>query len=480
LLGSTLGSSAGDGPVKPPNRLRGLALNPGLIALLVSGLALRLALAYVVFPASGFIGDIKTFARWSLALDRYWPSGFYENVGFVDYPPGALYGLWPVGRIARSLGESFEESLQMASSLVKALPIVADAVVAYVIFRLVIGWVWPGRRAGTMALLAAALYLFNPATIYDSALWGQQEAYGGLVLLLGAAALIRGNSEGAAAVAVMAALVKPQFGVVLLPLVGVMLLKRHLLRPGSGPRHPPWAPRRLAGWLHRYQGWVRLLTSTIVALAVFYAVALPFGIGPLEFVERMTATAGGYADLSVNAYNLWAFVGAGGEAPFFEAFSRSPDTVPLLGPLSGVLIGAVFLVIGYVWAIGRAAARDDRWILLLAVAALTIFFFVLPTRVHERYLVPVFAILPILAVGQRRWAFALVLLAVASVINLHALLAHSEDPFGSTFEEPAFVVLSAGISVAIAAWTAWQLRAGAATSPDAFDHESRTGMPDSA
>ena len=70
------------------------------------------------------------------------------------------------------------------------------------------------------------------------------------MLLLGVAALIRGNSEGAAALAVVAALVKPQFGVVLLPLVAVVLLKRHLFRPGSGPRHPPWAPAvagRLAG-----------------------------------------------------------------------------------------------------------------------------------------------------------------------------------------------------------------------------------------
>ena len=95
-------------------------------------------------------------------------------------------------------------------------------------------------------MAAAALYLLNPVSIYDSALWGQSDAAGALVLLVGLAALIRGNSEGAAAMAVLAALVKPQFGVVLAPLVAFVLLKRHLLRAGSGPRHPTWGPRWLA------------------------------------------------------------------------------------------------------------------------------------------------------------------------------------------------------------------------------------------
>ncbi len=53
-------------------------------------------------------------------------------------------------------------------------------------------------------------------------------------MLLGVAALIRGNSEGAAFLGALAALVKPQFGVVLIPLVAVLLIRRHLLRPGIG------------------------------------------------------------------------------------------------------------------------------------------------------------------------------------------------------------------------------------------------------
>ena len=125
-----------------------------------------------------------------------------------------------------------------------------DIVVGYVLYRLVLGWAWPGRRAEALALGAAALYVYNPVTWYDSALWGQTDAAGALVVLLGVAALVRGNSEGAAFLGVLAALVKPQFGVVLLPLVAVLLIRRHLLRPGIGSTTCP-VGSRVAAWLAR-------------------------------------------------------------------------------------------------------------------------------------------------------------------------------------------------------------------------------------
>ena len=42
--------------------------------------------------------------------------------------------------------------------------------------------------------------------------------------------------------AVLAALIKPQFGVVALPLVGIVLLRRHLFRPDDQPRNPVLLP----------------------------------------------------------------------------------------------------------------------------------------------------------------------------------------------------------------------------------------------
>jgi hypothetical protein len=441
--------------------------------LLLGAFVVRIVIAYVLFPSSGFQSDIDSYASWALTLGQHGPSGFYANAGFSDYPPAYLYLLWPIGLLANSSSDAFAA----ASGLVKLPPMLLDLAVGYVIYRLVLGWSWPGRRAETMALVAAALYLFNPVSFYDSALWGQTDAAGALILLLGVAALVRGNSEGAAALAATAAVVKPQFGVVLIPLVAFMLVKRHLARPGSGPHHPPWGPDAIAGWLERHHGPVRLLTSLAAALAAFFVLALPFGLGILEYLQLMTKTAGGYSYLSVNAFNAWALLGSGGAQPLAESLGWSEDTVPFLGPLPAVAIGAALLVAGYLWGLARAAARDDRWTLLVAITFLAIAFFVLPTRVHERYIFPVIALMPILAVANGRWAIALLLLTLGAFVNLHAVLTigiYGTDnvtslPLGEMFRTRPLIWASALLQTGVGLWAAWQLRPGLRTSPDGFD-----------
>ncbi len=470
---STLAHGVGRSPGEPVRRLRVLAWSPALIVLLLGGLALRLTIAYVLFPSSGFTTDVSSYASWAMTLAEHGPGGFYASAGFADYPPAYLYLLWPVGLLARGASDPGA----MAADLVKLPPILLDLAVGYVLYRLVRGWAWPSRRAEAMALGAAALYLFNPVSFYDSALWGQSDAAGALMLLLGAAALVRGNSEGAAALAAVAALVKPQFGVVLLPLVAFVLIKRHLVLPGSGPQRAAWAPAPLAGWLARQQGPLRLLTAAATALVAFLVVALPFGMGPLEYLDRMVGTAAGYSYLSVNAFNAWALFGSGGVAPLAQALGWSDDTVGLLGPIPGVTIGAALLVGGFLWGCWRGAVRDDRWTLLMALAFLAIAFFILPTRVHERYIFPAVAILPLLAVVSRRWSLALLLLSVGAFINLHAILTvplyGSENvtslPLGAWFRTTPLVAASAILQTAVGLWAAWQLRPALRTSPDGYD-----------
>ncbi len=474
---STLAQGVGRSPGESVRPLRALAVSPALLVLLLGGLALRLTIAYVLFPSSGFETDLATYASWALTLADHGPAGFYANAGFADYPPAYLYLLWPIGLLARQAADP----ATMAADLLKLPPILLDLAVGYTIYRLVLGWAWPGRRAEAMALAAAALYVFNPVSFYDSALWGQSDAAGALVLLLGAAALIRGNSEGAAALAVAAALVKPQFGVVLLPLVLFVLVKRHLFRVGSGPRHPPWGPRALAAHLARQQGPLRLLTSALAAGAVFFMLALPFGMGPLEYLERMFGTAGGYGYLSVNAFNAWALVGSGGTPPLAGSLAWSDDSVPLLGPLPGVAIGAALLVAGFLWGTVRGAVRDDRWTLLVALTFLAVAFFVLPTRVHERYIFPAVALMPLLAVVSGRWAVALLLLSVGAFINLHAILTlplYGTDnvtslPLGEWFRSGPLVATSALLQTGVGLWAAWQLRPSLRSRPDGFDEEAR-------
>ena len=295
-----------------------------------------------------------------------------------------------------------------ATALIKLPAMLVDIVVGWLLYRLVLGWTWPSRRAETLALGAAALYVFNPVTWYDSALWGQTDAVGALVVLPGGRAH-RGNSEGAALLGVLAALVKPQFGVVLIPLVAV---------PPAAPAPVPdrlgTPPRalgaRTAAWLagtgagaaarHLGAGW-RCSRST--------SSRRPFGLGTPEYLDLMARTASGYAYLTVNAYNLWALVGLDGQHR-----ARLGDALLVAGPRApggtghGVRIGALLLIAGFLYGLVRVPARD-RWTIVVTAAFLCMAFFVLPTRVHERYLfAAVFAFLPLLAVTSRCVARGLV------------------------------------------------------------------------
>lgn len=441
--------------------LPAISATPALILLLLGALALRLVVAYVLFPDSGFSSDIGSYTAWALAMADHGPAGFYGAV-WSDYPPAYLWVLWPIGIVGQALGGD------ATGELIKLPAIAVDIVVGLLLYRVVLGWTWPGRRAQALALLAAAAWLFNPVTFYDSALWGQTDSIGALVLLCAVAALIRGNSEGAAGLLALAALVKPQFGVVLAPLVVATLLHRHLFRAGSGPRVRPWAPAGLAAWLAREQGPLRLVTAALVFTVVFLVIALPFGLGPLEYLRLMSETAGGYAYLSVNAYNPWALVGAGGTAPLAFAYAWSPDTVPLLGPIPGVLIGVALLALGFAWAFVRTLVTPDRWTLLLAAAWLCLAFFLLPTRVHERYLFPVFVFLPLLLAAGPRWLVALAAVALGSFINLHGILSIdgygtpglSTLPLGRAFGpgQPLPVIVSALLQIGGFALIGWELR----------------------
>src|SRR5918999_3984482 len=124
---------------------RGSAAIPALVTLLLAGLALRLTIAYVLFPESGFATDISSFVSWALTLADVGPGGFYDSAGFADYPPGYLYVLWMVGLAANALGPlAGGDTGGVATVLIKLPPMVADVVLAFVLYRLVRSWAATG------------------------------------------------------------------------------------------------------------------------------------------------------------------------------------------------------------------------------------------------------------------------------------------------------------------------------------------------
>ncbi len=377
-----------------------------LAVLLALGLALRLIIAYVLLPGSGFKVDLGSFAGWAMELAKNGPWGLYDRPIFVDYTPGYLYVLWALGLVSQAFAIPIGELLKLPA-------IVADLALALAIFSLA-AELGASRRG---AIVATGVFLLVPVTWFDSAVWAQVNSVGTLFLVLAVRELWRGRSERAAILTTIAAIIKPQFGI-LIPLAAVVIIRRHWVeRPNDGSR--------LGG------GPVRIVTTTLAGLVTATLVCLPFGITIVGLLQQIVQTAGGYPYLTVNAYNPWALVtmdGAGlASSGTWIRDAPNPENPadPFFAPLGipAVLVGTTFIgaaIVALMVVLWRR--HDDRRALLVALAVMAIAFFILPTRVHERYLYPFFALGAILLALQPRWAAIYAVLAAANFANLYAIL----------------------------------------------------------
>ncbi|MBV8489616.1 MAG: hypothetical protein JO199_03725, partial [Candidatus Eremiobacteraeota bacterium] len=157
-----------------------------LPALLFVGLLVRL----IFIPSQGYINDVNTFEAWALSLAHDGFAKFYTNGQFADYPPGYLYVLAPVGWLWNLLAHMGIDSDFVHKTLVKMPAILADLGIGALLYGIARRFASRGLALGT-----AALYVLNPAIVFDSAWWGQIDSVAGLFALLAIYCLLRGDDE---------------------------------------------------------------------------------------------------------------------------------------------------------------------------------------------------------------------------------------------------------------------------------------------
>lgn len=357
--------------------------------------AVAVLVRFLIMPYGGFPVDIGTFKAWAASLADRGPAAFY-GAGFADYLPGYLYILWVIGevnRVVRFNDPAFLFALKLPA-------VVSDIVTAWLIFAL-------ARRFGSRGALAlSASYLFNPGIIFNSAFWGQADAVGAMFVLAGIASLKAASPMVAAMVLAAGALVKPQSAPVLIP-AGLYLL-RTLSRPASGP------PR-----------WDLVLGAGVAALATVVMIILPFGLSPLRLVGVLRVSLGVYPFSSVVAFNFW-----GATQGFWVS-----DGVRWLGvPLYALGLGATLaaLAVVGVWAWRHPALPQVG----LASAVAVLITFVLPTRIHERYLLTAIPFFAVASAVDRRMVWVYAVLSLVFATNL--LFAYTR-PYVQTFSLPGWL-----------------------------------------
>lgn len=409
--------------------LRTLALIAAL------GILLRLIIAYVALPSeAGFAADLNSFRSWASELGTRGPWGFYNRGIFVDYLPGYMWILWALG----SIGALFTGSTD-PGALIKLPAILADGLLVFATARLAADLGAP-RRGQLLAAIAIAV---GPMIWLDSAVWGQVDSIGTAALLFSLSALVRGKTVRGAILAALAAVLKPQFGI-LIPIVAVLAFVR------ARSARDPWA----------------FVVSGLAGAATIALAALPFGLTLPDVLAKVAEAAGGYPYLSVNAWNPWALIEVGGRAVVdATGWASDIDPLPLIG-IPGVAIGSAAIAVAVLVAM-RYARRDTAIRTVTAVAALAIAFFVLPTRVHERYLFPAIPLTIALAAARPAWRWVAVATSIAFFANSWGVLTISyfQNPglpnlglFTDALQTPFAITLTAiaiTATLVAAIWLAW-------------------------
>ncbi|HEY8861294.1 MAG TPA: glycosyltransferase 87 family protein [Candidatus Limnocylindria bacterium] len=341
--------------------LRRRRANIAIAVIIVIGVVLRL----LVTRAQGFPSDVGTFMAWAEKLAAVGPGRFYEPGYFSDYPPAFLYVLWAIGSLFDG------DALRFA---VKAISIPADVGIVLLIVPLV------RRHAGSgAAILAAGIWMLQPAPIFGGPYWGQVDAVGTLPFL--AALLAAGSRRWAIAglLAGLATMTKPQFGLVL----GVVLVAA-------------------AVELARAHDWRPLLRSGGAALATMLLLALPFGMTPGAFIGLVRSASETYPYSSLYAFNGWSI--------FLDFWTDDA---------MWVVPGAILLAVGILASVVPLWWRRDTAALLAVGAATVMAFYFLPTRAHERYLFPDLALLLPFAATRRRIIVPYLMLAGTFFVTLY-------------------------------------------------------------
>ena len=307
---------------------------------------------FLLFPTQGYVNDMNTFAFWFNTAAEHGPRVFYnvvyQTAGWIDYPPFNVYFFWVFGSLARALSTS---GTSATFFFIKLLPSLFDVATSFLIFVFV-----RKRLDFKVALLATALYAFNPAVIFNAAVWGQLDAIYTFLLVLSVMLALASKPELSAVAFTLGILTKPQ-SIALLPLIAFLVFRKN--------------------------GWRRLLTSVLAGAATIFAVILPFEwSNPVTFLSNIYFGAySGYRVTSVNAFNTWALGG----------LWVSDQSYFVLG---WVLFGAIAAFTLY--TLHKRLDASGEMMVLFAAFMLLFGFFMLPTRIHERYLFPAISMLTLL------------------------------------------------------------------------------------
>lgn len=365
-------------------------------------LLLRLILSAVT---SGHGSDMSCFKAWSNMIFERGFGNFYSSPEFTDYPPGYMYVLYILGGIRKALNLSFDSG--MCIMLYKLPAVLCDIVSGYYIYKIASKHF---NQKG--AALCSAAYIFNPAIIINSAIWGQVDSVFTLAVILMCYLVSEKQLVKSYFVFAIGILIKPQI-LIFTPVIIYGIIDQVFL-PGFDKKK----------FFHN-------LFWGLGAIATILILSLPFGINYV--IPQYVDTISSYPYSSINGYNLWTALG----------LNWQPQTTKVLfltcQQWGALFIGALLALTTYI----SFKRKNDKSKYYLIAAVLIISMFVLSVRMHERYMFPGIILLLLFYITRPRKG-TFILFSLFSALHLFnvAHVLYYYDPNNFSKKAPVPIIIS--------------------------------------
>jgi len=276
--------------------------------------------------------DHGTFIAWGNQLAENGFKDFYS--GWSDYLPGYLYILWFLGK----LNIIFPE---LQTIIFKLPAIVADVITGFLIYKNV-----KKNKNEKWGMGTSFLYLFNPAIIANSTLWGQVDSLTALFSLLSVYVFPVSIFYSSLSLAV-ATVIKPQAAFILPAIIYLFIINK----------------KKISDF------FIYCLTG--LSAFVFFFIPFNNNGGLFDFIlKRLNLSAVQYPYGSVNAFSFWGFFG----------FWKDDSIIFWIG----FIITLIFIG-DFIFYLTVKNKKDKEYV--ISCVSLLIIFLCL-TRMHERHLLP--------------------------------------------------------------------------------------------
>jgi len=346
---------------------------PSFAKLLVLGLIIRL----ILLPLS-FHSDLNTNAIWGIYAQEFGLKGFYDWLNFgnyarPDYPPLAMIMFLNIRRIWEILFNFLWElnisipvfpsnfipwfETKGYLSLIKLPGIIADLGISFLIYRFV------KKLKGEMsAKVIASYFLFNPAIIYVSSVWGQLDSIVSFFALASLLLLLEKSDTKSLSSYFVSIMTKATY----VPL-SIILFIQSIKNKIS---------------LKRLLILIGLLLFYLWLIGVIFIDKSYLSWTILTYIKKIIPGAVTLPYVNLNAFNFWGLI---------MGLERIPDSQLLFGVSLNFWGWLIFIPLALI-IIGKFVKGRN-----IFFASLLLFFaiFMFTPRVHERYFYPVFVFFPL-------------------------------------------------------------------------------------